>query len=149
MALRVELRADTHSLNVRLSNSPSLPLHSVEVLSIQSMGFKLQLITPCRRCVLQRSSVVPHIFWFLSSGCGASPDQLKRCAQEGQHLTPPSGISTEPAPPPLALVYGQPTATAARQAEWSSKHPQDKTVSQGDLLCFVTHRAFSTAILIS
>lgn len=123
MAPRVELRADTHSLNVRLSNSPSLPLHSVEILSIQSMGFKLQLITPCRRCVLQRSSVVPHIFWFLSSGCGASPDQLKRCAQEGQHLTPPSGISTEPAPPPLLWSTGsRPPPQLVRQNGVRSIH---------------------------
>ena len=151
VAPRVELHADTHRLNVRPSNSPWLPLHSVEILSIQSMGFKLQLISPRRRCVLQRSSVVPQIFWFLSSGCRVSPDQLQRSAQEGQHLAPRPTISHQhrTGSPTLALVHGQPTATAAHQAEWSSKHPKDETVSQGDPPRFITHRGFSTAILIS
>lgn len=53
VAPRVQLRAGTHSLNVRLSNSPWLLPHSVETLSMQSMGFKLQLISLCR-CILKK-----------------------------------------------------------------------------------------------
>lgn len=100
VAPRVELHADTHSLNVRLRNSPWLPLQWMEILAIQSVGFKLQLISQCRRCVLQRSSVIPQILWFLSSGSGMNPDQLQISTQEGQHLTPrPTPcISTELAP---------------------------------------------------
>lgn len=53
MEPRVESCAGTHSLNVKLSNSPWLPLHSVEILPTQSMGFTLQLISPCR-CILKQ-----------------------------------------------------------------------------------------------
>lgn len=46
------------------------------------------------------------------------------------------------------LGHGQQATIAAHQEE-EFKHPKDETMPQGDLPRFITHRAFSMAVLIS
>lgn len=106
---RVELHAGTHSLNVRLSNSPWLPLHSVEVLPTQSMGFMLQLISPCR-CILKQELD-------FHGPCGSLPNRDK--LQKELSSTPgilvsllwlwgaASHIRVEPAPPLFLWSMGR------------------------------------------
>lgn len=84
------LHADTHSLNVRLSASPCLPQHSVDTSLIQSEGFKLQLVSPCRRCVLQDLGCAQTL-WLLTLAVGEAQVEmgcrdLHQEGQEGQQL---------------------------------------------------------------